>query len=580
VSRVSKQLILGIDGGATKTHWALCEMRSGDLLPVRKGLLGPGSMKLLSPEALRELLSVLPSEAAYVGLFMAGCATLQDRRNLKKIGSSVWPNAAIRVGSDRESGFAAAFGHGDGIAIIAGTGSAITGRFSGNEDRAGGWGHLLGDSGGGYDLAIRALRRVLFNFDTGRRITALARDVLRTLGLNTLRELTNWAQTAQKNDLARLTPLLFEHEAEAGEILKEGSEALARLTTAVCRRLGYQKPPVQLMGGVFINQPLYARMFSDALKHEWPGGQVSVCRTPPSLGAAFLAADATVVTTEESLELAESSLREATTEQVNRRSVKLDRMPIRELVALFVREEEWVERALAACVEPLSKAVEITTNCLKRGGRLFYVGAGTSGRLGVLDASEMPPTFGVPPDRVQAIIAGGASAMQASVEGAEDDEIAAALAIKERGITGRDVVCGISASGRTPFVLGALKVAQASGAATILLTCNPRRRKSPARADVEVDLPTGPELLAGSTRLKAGTATKVALNIISSCTMVQLGRVEGNLMACLQPSNKKLRDRAARIVAARLGLSEAEARDRLKCANWDIRDALAARPTS
>jgi N-acetylmuramic acid 6-phosphate etherase len=555
-------------------------MRSGDLLPVRKGLLGPGSMKLLSPEALRELLSVLPSEAAYVGLFMAGCATLQDRRNLKKIGSSVWPNAAIRVGSDRESGFAAAFGHGDGIAIIAGTGSAITGRFSGNEDRAGGWGHLLGDSGGGYDLAIRALRRVLFNFDTGRRITALARDVLRTLGLNTLRELTNWAQTAQKNDLARLTPLLFEHEAEAGEILKEGSEALARLTVAVCRRLGYQKPPVQLMGGVFINQPLYAGMFSDALKHEWPGGQVSVCRTPPSLGAAFLAADATMVMTEESPELAESSLREATTEQANRRSANLDRMPIRELVALFIREEKWVERALAACAEPLCKAVEITTKSLKSGGRLFYVGAGTSGRLGVLDASEMPPTFGVPPDRVQAILAGGATAMQASVEGAEDDEIAAALASKERGITGRDVVCGISASGRTPFVLGALKAAQASGAATILLTCNPRRRKNSVRADVEVDLPTGPELLAGSTRLKAGTATKVALNIISSCTMVRLGRVEGNLMACLRPSNKKLRDRAARIVAARLGLSEAEARDRLRCANWDIRDALGARATS
>ena len=580
MSRVSKQLILGIDGGATKTNWALCEMRSGELFPVRKGLLGPGSMKLLAPEALRELLSVLPPEASYVGLFMAGCATLQDRRNLKRIGSSVWPTATIRVGSDRESGFAAAFGDGDGVAIIAGTGSAITGRFSGNEDRAGGWGHLLGDSGGGYDLAIRALRRVLFDFDTGRRITSLARDVLRTLGLNTLRELTNWAQTAQKNDLARLTPLLFEHEAEAGEILKEGSEALARLTAAVCRRLGYQKPPVQLMGGVFINQPLYARMFGEALKHEWPGAQVSVCRTPPSLGAAFLAANTTVVMTEEPPDLAESSLREASTEQINRRSENLDHMPIRELVSLFVHEEKWVEKALAAGIEPLSKAVEVTTRSLKRGGRLFYVGAGTSGRLGVLDASEMPPTFGVPPDRVQAIMAGGASAIQASVEGAEDDEIAAALAIKERGVTGRDVVCGISASGRTPFVLGALEVAQATGAATILLTCNPRRQRGPVRADVEVDLPTGPELLAGSTRLKAGTATKVALNIISSCTMVRLGRVEGNLMACLQPSNQKLRDRAARIVAARLGLSEAEARNRLQCANWDIREALARRSVS
>ena len=233
VGCVSKQLILGIDGGATKTNWALCEASSQGLRPVEEGRLGPGSMKLLEPAALRQLLSVLPSEVSKVGVFLAGCATLQDRRRLEEIASSVWPDAAIRVGSDRESGFAAAFGNDDGIAVIAGTGSAITGRLAGSEDRAGGWGHLLGDSGGGYDLAIRALRRVLFDFDTGRLITALARDILRTLGLNTLRDLTSWAQTAQKNDLARLTPLLFEHESEAGEILEEGADALARLTAAV-----------------------------------------------------------------------------------------------------------------------------------------------------------------------------------------------------------------------------------------------------------------------------------------------------------------------------------------------------------
>ena len=348
--------------------------------------------------------------------------------------ASVWPNSTIRVGSDRESGFAAAFGDGDGIAIIAGTGSAITGRFSGNEDRAGGWGHLLGDSGGGYDLAIRALRRVLFDFDTGRRITALGRDVLRTLGLNTLRELTNWAQTAQKNDLARLTPLLFEHEGETGEILKEGSEALARLTAAVCRRLGYQQPPVQLLGGVFINQPLYARLFGDALKREWPGmSGLSLPNTAESWRCFPSCQCLSGGRMKNPRELAESSLREATTSK----SIDVQKTSIacrsENLSRLFVHEERWVEEALASVIDPLSKAVEVTTRSLKSGGRLFYVGAGTSGRLGVLDASEMPPTFGVPPDRVQAIIAGGAPAMQASVEGAEDDDIAAALAIKERG---------------------------------------------------------------------------------------------------------------------------------------------------
>ena len=534
-------------------------------------------MKLLNAEALQRLLAILPRQVSHVGVFLAGCATDQDRHRLGEIASSIWPDAAIRVGSDRESGFAAAFGNGDGIAVIAGTGSAVTGRKAGSEDRAGGWGHLLGDSGGGYDLAIRALRRVLFDFDTGRRISDLARDTLRTLGLNTLRELTAWAQTAQKNDLARLTPLLFERDSEVGEILQEGAEALAMLTAAVCRRLAFRRPPVQLMGGVFLNQPLYVRLFSEALEREWPGSQVAVCGIPASLGAALLAGGALKILPHEGEPSDEVALRRAATEQRNPQSSHLDRMPIRDLVLLFVREEHRVEEALAENIDALARAVEVATRSLENGGRLFYAGAGTSGRLGVLDASEMPPTFGVPPDRVQAIIAGGAPAIQASVEGAEDDALSGALAIQERGVTQADAVCGITASGRTPFVRGALRAAKTAGAATILLTCNPNREKGHIQADVELDLPTGPELITGSTRLKAATATKVALNILSSCAMIRLGRVDGNLMTCLQPTNKKLRSRAALIVAARLGLSEAEARSRLQCANWDIRSALMLR---
>jgi N-acetylmuramic acid 6-phosphate etherase len=574
VGRVSKQLILGIDGGATKTDWALCKKTSRGLRPVEEGRLGPGSMKLLEPEALRRLLGILPRQASRVGVFLAGCATDNDRHHLEGIASEVWPNAIVRVGSDRESGFAGAFGDSDGITVIAGTGSAVTGRRAGNEDRAGGWGHLLGDSGGGYDLAIRALRRVLFDFDTGRRVTGLARDILRTLGLNTLRELTVWAQSAQKNDLARLTPLLFKHGSEIGEILREGAEALAWLTASVCRRLTFPRPNVQLMGGVFLNQALYVSMFSTALKREWPGAKVAICKTPASLGAALIAADASYILPRGAKTFNEGALHRALTEQSNPRSRHLDRMSVRDLVRLFVREECLVEEALAESVDSLASAVELVARSLAKGGRLFYAGAGTSGRLGVLDASEMPPTFGVAPDRVQAIIAGGAPAIQASLEGAEDDMLAGALAIQERGVTNGDTVCGITASGRTPFVRGALQAAKAAGAATVLLTCNPHRQKGYLHADVEVDLCTGPELITGSTRLKAGTATKVALNIISSCAMIRLGRVHGNLMVCLEPTNEKLRDRATRIVAARLGLSESEALNRLQCANWNIRDAL------
>lgn len=534
-------------------------------------------MQLLDPAALRGLLQALPQkEVAFVGVYLAGCATGKDRENLHALASSLWPDASIRTGSDRESGFAAAFGDGDGIAVIAGTGSAVTGRRNGLEERAGGWGHLLGDTGGGYNLVIRALRRILFDFDTGHQVSALAADVLRTLGLNTLRELTAWAQVAHKSDLARLTPVVFDHAAdkEVASTLREGADDLAGLTAAVAARLEFTRPPVCLMGGVFHRYPLYRELFTEALAQKWPGSGVALCSASASVGAARLAAGAGGARYELPPVFVEPSLHQAPTEQPNPRSTGLEDFSPRELVDLFTREEHWVQEALAQAAGELTRAVETTTDALRKGGRLFYVGAGTSGRLGVLDASEMPPTFGVPPQLVQALIAGGAAAIQQSVEGAEDHAAAGAQAVRERGVSKGDVLCGITASGRTPFVRGALEAATALGARTILLTCNPDRDRGALKAEIEIDLPTGPELITGSTRLKAGTATKVALNIISSCTMIRLGRVDGNFMSCLRPTNDKLRDRAVRIVMAQLGVGREEAAKRLQEADWNIRAAL------
>jgi Predicted sugar phosphate isomerase len=573
---VSKHRILGVDGGATKTSWMLCEEEDGAVRVLREGRLGPGNMKLLSPEALRALLNALPRDVTHVGVFLAGCATEKDRATLQSLVASLWPGTVVATGSDRESSFAAAFGSGDGIAVIAGTGSAVTGRRGAVEDRAGGWGHLLGDSGGGYDLAIHALRNILFAFDTARRISPFAQDVLRTLGLNSLRDLTLWAQAAQKNDLARLTPLVFAHAGENARILQDGAEALARLTAAVAGRLKMETPTVRLMGGLFTRQPRYGELFHRALVAKIPGARTEVCAPPATLGAVRLALGAMGVEALPAKSSFEPTLLEAPTEQPNPRSAHLTSLPTRELVELFVREERFVEEALAAVADPLAQAVELTAAALSAGGRLFYVGAGSSGRLGVLDASEMPPTFGVQPGLVQALIAGGAPAIQQSVEGAEDDADGGALAVHERGVGARDVVCGITASGRTPFVRGALEAARRLGAATLLITCNPRRKKGDLTATVEIDLPTGPELITGSTRLKAGTATKVALNILSSCTMISLGRVEGNFMSCLQPTNEKLRQRAARYVATRLAVSEEEARQRLEWSNWNIAETLRA----
>jgi N-acetylmuramic acid 6-phosphate etherase len=218
----------------------------------------------------------------------------------------------------------------------------------------------------------------------------------------------------------------------------------------------------------------------------------------------------------------------------------------------------------------LTRVIEIVAESLRNSGRMFYVGAGSSGRIGVLDASEIPPTFGASPDLVQGVIAGGATALYRSVEGAEDEQSAGALAIDERGIDNKDVAIGITASGRTPFVLGAIGRAKSLGAKTILLTCNPARSRD-TNVDFAINLAVGPELLTGSTRLKAGTATKVALNIISTGAMVALGKVRGNLMIDLNAASTKLRDRAVRVVAGVARCDYQSARNMLEACNWNLR---------
>jgi N-acetylmuramic acid 6-phosphate etherase len=248
----------------------------------------------------------------------------------------------------------------------------------------------------------------------------------------------------------------------------------------------------------------------------------------------------------------------------------MDRMSTGEIVDLFISEEARVQDALRIAKTGLVGAIELSADALRHGGRLFYVGAGTSGRLGVLDASEIPPTFGVGPDLVQGIIAGGYTALFRAAEGAEDEREGGILAVTERGVKQGDVVCGITASGRTPFVLGALSQAKEIGARTILLSCNPARKKQGTLWDVEIDLAAGPELLTGSTRLKAGTATKCALNILSTAVMIRLGKVRGNAMTSVHVTNAKLRDRAIRLVSAIRGLAREEAEALLETHNWDV----------
>ncbi len=261
------------------------------------------------------------------------------------------------------------------------------------------------------------------------------------------------------------------------------------------------------------------------------------------------------------------------TERLHPRADDLDLLPVEAVVRRLHAEDVAAVRAVRPALPLVAAAARAAADALRAGGRLIYVGAGTSGRLGVLDASECPPTFGASPSQVRAIIAGGRRALTHAVEGAEDDVAAGAAAVRRLRAGARDVVCGISASASTPFVLGALREARRRGARTALVCCNPPSAR--VRVDFVLHAPTGPELVAGSTRLKAGTATKLILNALTTAAFVALGKVYRGRMVDLHPANAKLRARAARMVAELAEVPEATARRLLRAAGGEVKLALA-----
>lgn len=263
---------------------------------------------------------------------------------------------------------------------------------------------------------------------------------------------------------------------------------------------------------------------------------------------------------------------ELPTEASNRASRDLDRLPPLRIAALMNRQDRRAVAAVGRVGRAMAAAVDLIVDSLRGGGRLFFVGAGTSGRLGVLEAAECPPTFGTPPGLVRAVMAGGRAAVFRSREGAEDDARAAVREIGRRARPG-DVIVGVSASGVTPFVRAALRAGRARRCRTVLVACNPARALR-GLAEVVIAPVTGPEVVAGSTRLKAGTATKLVLNTLTTASMARLGRVYGNRMVDLVPRSRKLRERAHRLVTEVAGVSRARARRALTAARGDTRLAI------
>lgn len=261
------------------------------------------------------------------------------------------------------------------------------------------------------------------------------------------------------------------------------------------------------------------------------------------------------------------------TEGSNERTKDLDTLSTHDLVKVLHAENHTVADAVGAALPEIVRVVDVTAEKLENGGRLFYVGAGTSGRLGVLDASECPPTFGVEKDLVQGVIAGGRDALVMSLEGVEDKDEAGGRDLGARRVTANDVVIAIAASGRTPYAIGALQAARKMGAFTAAVV-NVSGAEMAEHADVTIAAVTGPEPLSGSTRLKAGTAQKMVLNLISTGVMVKLGKVYGNLMVDVRATNEKLRDRATRIVMSVTGAERDRAQEALEQASWHAKTAI------
>lgn len=261
------------------------------------------------------------------------------------------------------------------------------------------------------------------------------------------------------------------------------------------------------------------------------------------------------------------------TEQRNARSQDIDTVPTREMLAIINKEDMQVAGAVGKALDGLAGFLDALVERVRGGGRLFYIGAGTSGRLGVLDASECPPTFGVAPDLVRGIIAGGEAALSRATEASEDDPESGAGDLMASGFRSGDTLVGIAASGRTPYVIGAVRKARAMGALTAAVVCTSASPLA-AAAEYEISIPTGAEVLTGSTRMKAGTATKMVLNMITTGLMIRLGYTYGNLMVNVQPKNAKLEDRARRIIADALGVSVEKAAELFAQSGRDVKTAI------
>jgi len=593
---MSVLLWAGVDAGGTKVRVAIADVQHR-LVAHHEG---PGANALVDgPDAAADrIVAALGAfRPCYVSVGLAGAWSPVIRRRVAvRLRAALGGFRDIMIRNDAVAILEALSPREPAILIAAGTGTVTIGRAaSGSIVRVDGWGPLAGDAGSGTWTGRRAIEAALRAHDGRARPSGFARAVLRAAGLanpeQDIRRL--YAPGVRPQSMARLVPVVAQWarrgDPAARRLLGDAGRALAESALAARRKLLASGGPGRVSGRRRGHVRDRVRLFVT-------GGLAGV--VPIRLGGTFILDRRRIVPEAVALRLAvrdhggrflesafepvyrqvehsrprpvrDESLALPPTERANPFTAGFSGLAPLAMVRAMNREDSRIAPAIARILPRVARAVGTAERQIRRGGRMIYVGAGTSGRLGVLDASEAPPTFGVPRGLVVGVIAGGRRALDHSVEGAEDDARAGTAAMRRLRVGRCDFVLGLSVSGGARYVVAALRSARRAGAATAAITMNPR---SPLARTARLALvpAVGPEVIAGSSRLKAGTAQKMLLNMLSTCVFARSGRVHGNLMSHVTPVNEKLRGRAVRIAARLLDVADYEAERRLIAAGWRL----------
>lgn len=583
-------LVVGVDAGKTGSRVAV-EI-DGVVHAVSHGR---GVVPTPRPQGVRQAASALAHvvDAALhdadettrtptaVGIGMAGVSTLEGGADaLAGALASYWSGASVAVATDSVTAHAGALGGGAGAVLAVGTGSVALGvAADGAMHQVDGWGQWLGDDGSGAWIGREALRAVVRAADGRGPSTALlaaaARRFAEPAGLPSVLAFESGLPTRTASFVPDVVTAADAGDEVARDILRRAAEAWAEATLAAADAAGAEE--AACVGGLAEVEALYRAWAErvaprvrvvDAHGSALDGALLIARRTdlPHDRQVSRRTATASSSAPGEDLDL-------LATEGVRDGLEDLDVRSTEDVVDVLLGAEAKLPEVLDGARDGLVAAVSLAEHALRRGGRIVYAGAGTPGRLAALDAAECPPTFGVHPEQVIALLAGGDDAAAQAIEGAEDRAEDAARAVAAHDVGPSDVVVGVSASGRTPYVLAALRTAREKGAATVAVVNNTGSAIA-AAADVAIELLTGAEVIGGSTRLTAGTAQKVALNTLSSATMVRLGKTYGPRMVDVVASNHKLRRRAARIVRETCGVDDATAVETLEAADWHTKTAI------